>query len=160
MPSRSIILAPQYHSHSIRNYHFMITFPDVQAFTPECGERIHQPALKKHWRTAPQVCPLDIAQVLQVAAIFQIPEEKVCRNCRHTLEPDHIAGVCEAMRFAIAVQHRSLEEQKAFFERFLYRGAMAFCDAVTASDKANFYRLVAVFAREFLELEREAFGML
>jgi len=72
---------------------------------------------------------------------------------------DHIAGVSEAMRFAIAVQHRSLEEQKAFFERFLYRGGLAFCDAVTASAKSDFYRLVAVFAREFFELEREAFEM-
>lgn len=73
---------------------------------------------------------------------------------------DHIAGICEAMRFAIAVQHRALDEQKSFFDRFLYRGGMAFCDAVTASAKANFYRLVATFAREFFELEREAFEML
>jgi TorA maturation chaperone TorD len=73
---------------------------------------------------------------------------------------DHVAGVSEAMRFAIAVQHRSLEEQKMFFERFLYRGGVAFCDAVTGSAKANFYRLVASFAREFLELEREAFEMI
>lgn len=73
---------------------------------------------------------------------------------------DHVAGISEVMRFAIAVQHRSLEEQKAFFERFLYRGGIAFCDAVTASAKANFYRLVATFAREFFELEREAFEML
>ena len=72
---------------------------------------------------------------------------------------DHIAGVCEAMRFAIAVQHRTVEEQKAFFDNFLYRGAIAFCDAVTASTKASFYRLVARFAREFFELEREAFEM-
>ncbi|MEK6246318.1 MAG: molecular chaperone TorD family protein [Pseudomonadota bacterium] len=78
----------------------------------------------------------------------------------HANEPeDHVAGISEAMRFAIAVQHRSLEEQKAFFERFLYRGGIAFCDAVTASAKANFYRLVATFAREFFELEREAFEM-
>lgn len=73
---------------------------------------------------------------------------------------DHIAGVSEAMRFAIAVQHRPLEEQKAFFERFLYRGGIAFCDAVTASAKSNFYRLVAKFAREFFELEHEAFEMI
>jgi len=72
---------------------------------------------------------------------------------------DHISGVCEALRFAIAVQQRRLEEQKAFFERFLYRGAIAFCDAVTASGKAGFYRLVARFAREFFELERKAFEM-
>ncbi|HUN68220.1 MAG TPA: molecular chaperone TorD family protein [Burkholderiales bacterium] len=72
---------------------------------------------------------------------------------------DHIAGICEAMRFAIAVQHRPLEEQKAFFERFLYRGGVAFCSAVRDSGKAGFYRLVAEFAREFFELEREAFEM-
>lgn len=72
---------------------------------------------------------------------------------------DHVAGVSEAMRFSIAVQHRSLEEQKIFFERFLYRGGIAFCDAVTASAKANFYRLVATFTREFFELERQAFEM-
>ena len=70
---------------------------------------------------------------------------------------DHLAGISEAMRFSIAVQHRPLDEQKAFFERFLYRGGIAFCNAVTASPKADFYRLVASFAREFLELEREAF---
>jgi len=73
---------------------------------------------------------------------------------------DHIAGLCETMRFAIAVQHRDDEEQKAYFDRFLYRGAIAFCDAVSASPKAVFYRLVARFARAFFELEREAFGML
>lgn len=72
---------------------------------------------------------------------------------------DHIAGVCETMRFAIAVQQRSSEEQKAFFERFVYRGATAFCDAVSASAKANFYRSVARFARAFLEVEKAAFEM-
>lgn len=73
---------------------------------------------------------------------------------------DHIAGLCETMRFAIAVQHRDEEEQQVYFERFLYRGAIAFCDAVSASPKAVFYRLVARFARAFFELEREAFEML
>ena len=73
---------------------------------------------------------------------------------------DHIAGICEAMRFAIAMQHRPPEEQKAFFDRFLFKGAVAFCSAVTASPKAAFYRPVAAFAREFFELEHEAFEML
>ena len=73
---------------------------------------------------------------------------------------DHIAGVCETMRFAIAVQHRSDEEQKAFFDRFVYRGAAAFCDAVSASPKATFYARVARFSRAFFEIEREAFSML
>jgi len=73
---------------------------------------------------------------------------------------DHISGTCETMRFAIAAQQRSEEEQKAFFERFLYPGAVAFCDAVSASHKASFYARVARFARAFFEIEREAFAML
>jgi len=73
---------------------------------------------------------------------------------------DHIAGVCETMRFAIAVQHRSEEDQKAFFERFVYPGATAFCNAVNASPKASFYGVAARFTRAFLEVEREAFSML
>jgi TorA maturation chaperone TorD len=72
---------------------------------------------------------------------------------------DHIAGICEAMRFAIAVQHRAIEEQRLFFDAFIYRGGVAFCNAVSASAKAGFYRLVAQFARAFFELEREAFEM-
>jgi TorA maturation chaperone TorD len=72
---------------------------------------------------------------------------------------DHVAGICEAMRLAIAVQHRELAEQKAFFERYIYPGGIAFCNAVTASAKADFYRRVAKFVREFLEVEREAFEM-
>jgi len=72
---------------------------------------------------------------------------------------DHVSGICESMRFAIAVQQRSPEEQRAFFERFVYAGAIAFCDAVSASSKARFYALVARFARAFLEVEKAAFEM-
>ena len=80
------------------------------------------------------------------------------RRKENANEPeDHVAGICEAMRFAIAVQHRSLEEQKDFFDAFVYRGGIAFCDAVSASGKADFYRKLARFARAFLDLEREAF---
>ena len=72
---------------------------------------------------------------------------------------DHVSGICEAMRFAIAVQQRTPEEQKKFFDRFIHRGATAFCDAVSASNKANFYRRVARFARSFLDIEKAAFEM-
>jgi TorA maturation chaperone TorD len=72
---------------------------------------------------------------------------------------DHMSGVCETMRFVIAVQQRPPEEQQEFFERFVYRGAVAFCDAVSASNQARFYRVVARFARAFLEVEKSAFEM-
>ena len=73
---------------------------------------------------------------------------------------DHIAGVCETMRFAIAVQQRPPEDQKALFDRFLYRGGSAFCVAVNASKEARFYRLVANFSQAFFEVEKTAFEMM
>ncbi|HVJ12151.1 MAG TPA: molecular chaperone TorD family protein, partial [Burkholderiales bacterium] len=70
---------------------------------------------------------------------------------------DHVSGVCETMRFVIAVQQRNPEEQQVFFERFVYPGAAAFCDALSALNQARFYRLVARFARAFFEVEKSAF---
>ena len=49
--------------------------------------------------------------------------------------------------------------QNAFFDRFLYPGAIAFCDAVSTSKNARFYLRVARFARAFFEVERAAFEM-
>jgi TorA maturation chaperone TorD len=72
---------------------------------------------------------------------------------------DHISGLCEVMRFAIAVQHRSLDEQRNFFETNLYPGAVPFLEAVTKSEKARLYKRVAELARAFFEIEREAFSM-
>jgi TorA maturation chaperone TorD len=72
---------------------------------------------------------------------------------------DHIAGLCETMRFAIAVQHRPLEEQRDFFGRFLYEGAMRFLAAIDACEKARFYKRVADLARAFLDVEQQAFAM-
>jgi len=87
----------------------------------------------------------------------QLAEWDIARRESVHEPEDHISALCETMRFAIAVQQRSLEEQKMFFRRFLYRGGIAFCDAVTASDKARFYAPVARFARAFLQVENEAF---
>jgi TorA maturation chaperone TorD len=89
----------------------------------------------------------------------QLAEWGIARRERASEPEDHVSTVCESMRFAIAVQHRSLEEQKAFFDRFVYEGGVAFCDAVVASPRADFYRAVAAFAGEFFRLERNAFDM-
>ena len=72
---------------------------------------------------------------------------------------DHIAGLCEAMRFAIAVQQRSIDDQRNFFERHLYPGASRFLEAVANSEKARFYKRVADLAREYFDIEREAFSI-
>jgi TorA maturation chaperone TorD len=89
----------------------------------------------------------------------QLDEWGLARRERSSEPEDHISSVCEVMRLAIAVQHRSVDEQKSFFDRFVYAGGIAFCDAVVASSKSNFYRPVARFATEFLQFERNAFDM-
>jgi len=72
---------------------------------------------------------------------------------------DHVAGVMETMRYLIAVQHRSLEAQRDFFERFVYDAAVAFCIAVSGSELASFYKHVARLTRVFLDIEKNAFSM-
>ena len=89
----------------------------------------------------------------------QLAEWGLARRERTTEPEDHVSAICETMRIAIALQHRSLSEQKSFFDRFVYLGSAAFFAAVIASPKADFYRLVARFAAEFVELEREAFDI-
>ncbi|MBM3367990.1 MAG: molecular chaperone [Betaproteobacteria bacterium] len=81
----------------------------------------------------------------------------IARREEATEPEDHIAALFEAMRFAIAVQHRRLKDQQGFFQQFIYRGACAFCDAVNASPKARFYLPVARFTRAFIDIEHEAF---
>jgi TorA maturation chaperone TorD len=89
----------------------------------------------------------------------QLDEWGLARQERATEPEDHLSSVCEVMRLAIATQHRSVDEQKSFFDRFVYPGGIAFCSAVLASPKSNFYRPVARLATEFLQLERAAFDM-
>ena len=72
---------------------------------------------------------------------------------------DHVAGLCEVMRFAIAVQHRSVEEQRNFFEDYLYEGGVRFFAAIAKSEKARYYKCVAELARSYFEIEREAFSI-
>jgi TorA maturation chaperone TorD len=87
----------------------------------------------------------------------QLGEWGIARRESVNEPEDHISALCETMRFAIAVQQRPLAEQKTFFNRYLYRGAVTFCNAVRASDKARFYKHAAHFAGAFFEVERVAF---
>ena len=73
---------------------------------------------------------------------------------------DHIAGLLETMRYLIAVQQRTLAEQKDFFERFVHDAAMSFCAAVSDSEQASFYKHAARLTRIFLDIEKNAFSML
>lgn len=71
---------------------------------------------------------------------------------------DHIAALCDAMRWLI-VQRRPLEEQRDFFADFVLPAVPNFCDAINRISGADFYRNVGAFARAFIALEQDAFDM-
>jgi len=71
---------------------------------------------------------------------------------------DHVAGLLEVMRHLISQgsDDVALRRQQYFFSRFLERSFPAFCSAISASEKANFYKHVAHFASAFFVVETEA----
>jgi TorA maturation chaperone TorD len=72
---------------------------------------------------------------------------------------DHIAMLLEIMRYLICEAGSTIEEQKAFFDRFVWPGSVALCDAISNHSTAHFYRSTADFAKAFLFIEQNAFCM-
>ena len=72
---------------------------------------------------------------------------------------DHIAALCEVMRFLI-VEQRDVAEQKAFFERWILPTSKPLCDAIEKAEGVQFYLPVARFAARVFALEQSAFEML
>lgn len=76
---------------------------------------------------------------------------------------DHIAYVCEVMRYLIAgddVEVANLTRQSEFFAAHLMPWANALCDAITAHPKARFYAALAGFTRAFINVEAQGFDMM
>jgi TorA maturation chaperone TorD len=76
---------------------------------------------------------------------------------------DHIAYLCEVMRYLIAgddVAVCNLGTQKRFFDAHLRGWTERLCEQLAAHPGANFYRSAAVFAREFFAVEAQAFDLL
>jgi TorA maturation chaperone TorD len=82
------------------------------------------------------------------------------RRSEATEPEDHVAALCEVMRYLIAAQKSGLEDQKRFFERWIWPTAQSLCSAIEKSAQIRFYRPVARFAFAFFELEHSAFEML
>ena len=75
---------------------------------------------------------------------------------------DHIAAVCEVMRYLIAgddVAVCNLEQQRRFFRGHLQPWVEALCDAAAAQPRAQLYRVLADFTRAFVQVETQAFDM-
>ncbi len=76
---------------------------------------------------------------------------------------DHIAYLCEVMRFLIAgddVAVSNLTAQRQFFGDHLQPWVMQLCDAAGAHPKARFYGALAGFTRAFASIEAQGFDML
>lgn len=75
---------------------------------------------------------------------------------------DHIAALCEVMRYLIASEdplHASIAAQKQFFADHMQPWVLQMCDAVTNHPGTRFYAPVARFAKSFFEVEMQAFDM-
>ena len=76
---------------------------------------------------------------------------------------DHIASLCEVMRYLIAGDDLSvsnLQQQRRFFDAHLRGWVDALWNAIANHPRADFYRAVSLFARDFFSVEAQAFDLL
>ncbi len=76
---------------------------------------------------------------------------------------DHIAYLFEVMRYLIAgddVAVCNLEQQRRFYRAHLQPWVDKLCDSVIAHPRAQTWRALAAFTREFVAVETQGFDML
>ncbi len=76
---------------------------------------------------------------------------------------DHVAYVCEVMRYLIAgddVAVANLTRQREFFARHVQTWLPMMCEAIMNHPKADFYRALAAFTQNFISVEAQGFDML
>lgn len=76
---------------------------------------------------------------------------------------DHIAYLCEVMRYLIAgddVAVANLAQQQMFFRSHMQPWVDEMCEALAAHPGARFYARLAAFARAFFAVETQGFDML
>ncbi|HWI82826.1 TorD/DmsD family molecular chaperone [Ramlibacter sp.] len=76
---------------------------------------------------------------------------------------DHIAYLCEVMRYLIAgddVAVSNLTRQRSFFCAQLQPWMAPLCEAIAAHPAARFYRALAGFTQAFMSVEAQGFDLL
>lgn len=76
---------------------------------------------------------------------------------------DHIAYLCEVMRYLIAgddVAVANLTHQREFFATHIQPWVNMLCDDIKLNNKANFYASMAELTRAFFQVEAQGFDML
>lgn len=85
------------------------------------------------------------------------------QNERVVESEDHIATLCEVMRYLIASEdavHATLDTQRQFFAAHMQPWVLDMCAAVIAHPQARFHAPVANLAKCFFEVEMQAFDMM
>lgn len=73
---------------------------------------------------------------------------------------DHIAYLCEVMRYLIAGDDvANLTQQQRFFAAHLQPWVERLCEAIAAQPRAEFYRAVALFTQAFMNVEAQGFDL-
>ena len=76
---------------------------------------------------------------------------------------DHLASLCEVMRYLIAGDDlgiSNLGSQRRFHDVHLRPWIGTFCDVLEAHPRADFYRTLAAFTRDFFAVEAQGFDLL
>lgn len=76
---------------------------------------------------------------------------------------DHVAYLCEVMRYLIAgddVEVANLTRQREFFAQHVQPWFSPMCEAIVQHPKAGFYRALAAFTQAFISVEAQGFDML
>lgn len=85
------------------------------------------------------------------------------RDAAHAETEDHIAYLCEVMRWLIAGDDPALcnlEQQRRFFRAHLQPWVAELCDTVQAHPRAQVWAALAGLTRSFMAVETQAFDML
>lgn len=87
----------------------------------------------------------------------------LARDQKMSETEDHLAYLCEVMRYLIAgddVAVANLTRQREFFSAHLQPWVMSLCDELQQHPKARFYAALAELTRAFMGVEAQAFDML
>jgi TorA maturation chaperone TorD len=98
-----------------------------------------------------------------LAALRSDLQELGLERAAHMSETeDHIASLCEVMRYLIAsddVLVANLVQQKQFFAAHMAGWVAQMCDAIIAHPRASFYAQLAQLTKIFFEVEMQAMEM-
>jgi TorA maturation chaperone TorD len=98
-----------------------------------------------------------------VAVRHSLRELGLARSETMNETEDHLASLCEVMRYLIAGDDAgtsNLAAQRRFFDAHLRGWIDSLCSAIEAHPDADFYAALARFTRDFFAVEGQAFDLL